>query len=134
MRRGRQSVKQGEIKIQHGRPEPPKDLDQYGVDAWDSLCDDLEQQGNLCTTDRKLIECYAKTYAILKRTEEQLAVEDLTITASNGRAFINPLVNVHQSCIARIQRLLSDLRLSPVTRSKALSKSEDSEGFEDVVE
>jgi P27 family predicted phage terminase small subunit len=120
LRRGRKALKQGEVKLKAGYPTPPNDLDPVALSAWESVCDDLKEQGNLVVSDRKLIELYARTYSLMKKAEDELETEDLNLVAANGRAFINPAANVQQTCISRLQRILNDLRLSPVTRSNAI--------------
>lgn len=130
MKRGRKAIQNGEIKAKVGRPTPPPDLEDYALNAWDSVCDDLESQGNLLLTDNKLIELYSRSYAMLRRIEDQLSVEPLTIDGKEGRTFQHPLLVTHCNLVSRVQRILNDLRLTPATRSKGtIPLEEDSNGW-----
>lgn len=111
------------------RPHAPRDLDPVAKAAWDSLCDDLESQGTLVKTDRKLIEMYAKTYSLWDRCFRQLGNEPLAtpesveteiegkiLSAVPDRRFINPLANLYLGLSQKLHRILLDCGLSPATR------------------
>lgn len=115
----RKQPKRSTANVKEEYPSPPDDLDQLGKEAWDSICNDMLSQGSLNHNDRKLIELYARTYSLLRRAEASLAKEELSLLCHNGRRFINPLTNVIATCTNRLQAILSDLRLNPITRHKA---------------
>lgn len=112
------------------RPEAPKYLDKIAKEAWKSVCDDLEAQGTICKTDRKLIALYAETFSFFRRVSTQLANEELNLTCENGRKFINPLAGQYTVLVGRLNKLLSDLGLSPRTRGQS-TEGDDWDGLLD---
>lgn len=100
-----------------GHPTPPADLKTAERKAWESLVADLEDHGNLATTDAKLIELYARTYAKWMRISEQLDSEPLSLlNESTGGTRINPLLNAYNNLLGKLERLLLDCGLSPTNR------------------
>jgi len=108
----------GSVPLESGRPVMPSGLSAAAKRAWVSICDDLEAQGTLVKTDRKIVELYARTYALFLRTEDQLAEEALSL-GSEGRKFVNPLANLYTTLEGRLHRILLDCGLSPTTRKTA---------------
>jgi P27 family predicted phage terminase small subunit len=100
------------------RPAPPRHLDKSAKAAWASLCDDLESQGTLVRTDRKLIELYATTYAQWSAMSAQLESEPFTY-GTDQRRYINPLVPATERLSDRLKRLLIECGLTPRTRKSA---------------
>jgi P27 family predicted phage terminase small subunit len=113
-----------------GRPTPPRDLDPVAKEAWRSLCDDLEEQGTLVKTDRKLIELYATTYALWDKTYKQLATQELSM-GTEDRKFINPLANLFNVLSTKLHRILLDCGLSPTTRKGQPTGEQDRGDFGD---
>lgn len=112
-----------------GHPLPPEDLDEMGRLAWRSVCDDLDAQGTLTKTDAKLIELYSREYSLFRKIEAQLEQDPLYSVADNGRMFVHPLLGQRSTVTGRLNKILNDLRLSPLTRDKATSNGEG-EGFD----
>jgi P27 family predicted phage terminase small subunit len=121
MQRGRRPIKQGEIRLKPGYPNPPTDLDKFAADAYDSLCRDLDSQGMLTTSDAKLIEMFARSYSSLKHCEAAIKEHGaVTVHPETKRLNRNPALGDKATALARCHLILRDLRLSPVTRSNAV--------------
>lgn len=121
MRQGRKKTQVGAIKQIPGKPETPTDIasNPEKLAAWDRLCDDLHQQGNLLITDRELIRTAANVVVMLRQVEREIEqLPSLYITNSRGDLVQHPLVGMHVAYVTKTNRLLSDLRLTPGTRSK----------------
>lgn len=106
-------------------PEPPDDLDETALEAWDSVIEDLELEGRLLKTDRKIIELYARTYSVFIKIDSQLAEEPFTSMKDDGRSFINPLLNTRDMYSGRLNAILNSLQLTPKTRGKNKTKPKD---------
>lgn len=113
------------LKVTPGRPMPPTDLqDPVALKAWDSICEDLIKEDRLVETDAKLIEVYARTYAIFFRIDEQMREEPLKqINAT--REFINPLLTSHAAYSAKLVEILAKLKLTPYNRGKHARKAKN---------
>jgi len=123
-----------EPSITSPRPLPPKEFDPVARKAWHSVCDDLATINTLNKVDRKLIEVYARDYALLQRVSKQLATEQLSLEAGNGRLFVNPLIGAYNSLSASVRRSLCDLGLTPSARKAVPTLTIGNNPYSDIGE
>ena len=117
-KRGPKPSDSHQAKQVDGKPVPPGDLTSVALEAFNGVVDDLTKQGTLTGTDSRIIAQYAKAFDLYSRLEKQLANEDVSLLASNGRAFINPLVTALSNLSAQLRQFLNDLGLTPRSRGK----------------
>lgn len=135
MKRGKKKVQVDSIKEIPGAPEVPKDIasNPKKLAAWNGLLADLADQGNLLKTDRELIALTARTLARLAQIEQELDdAPSLTHVDSRGDIKQHPAITSCLSFTTKVNKLLSDLRLTPGARTKGVVPlaSEDTSGWE----
>jgi len=104
-------------------PKPPKNFTRIELEAWVSICADLEEVGTLETTDAKIIGIYCEDYGFKERLRAEIhEAEDLTDGVHRC-----PLIEPYQKQLAKLQRVLNDLGLTPAAR-KAKATTKPSQG------
>jgi len=98
-------------------PRPPKNFSRIELEAWVSICTDLEAVGTLETTDAKIIAIYCEDFGFKERLRTEIHQAD-ELTDGVHRC---PLIEPYQKQLAKLQRVLNDLGLTPSAR-KAKAK------------
>jgi P27 family predicted phage terminase small subunit len=91
---------------------PPKELDKIAKAAWRDLA---KKHDHLVPQDAPLMRVYALAVSMLRRAEDQLEQDGLTIRTQRGCAK-HPCASVAHEASQRIVRTLRELRCSPATR------------------
>lgn len=134
MKRGRKKLQTGELKVVEGAPATPEDIEACPakLQAYTQLIADLDAQGNLQATDGLMIALCARTLARLAQVEVDLdKLESLIYLDSRDDPKPHPLLGIQATLTTKVEKLLSNLRLSPATRSKALAMdTEGEDGWE----
>ena len=121
MKRGRKSTdtKPKAKLVTFGNvPTAPAYLDDVARAEYEHLVSILVEAGTIEQCDPKLVELYAINYALLQRAATELQRQPLNMVAGNGRSFINPLVGAIHNTTAKLQSIIGDLGLSPVSIGK----------------
>jgi P27 family predicted phage terminase small subunit len=85
----------------------------------------LSKQGNLEETDAAVIELTAMTLARVRRLDKELKTVPLFIANDRGVPIEHPLSKQQATYTTKLSKLSNDLRLTPVTRSKAVEPTYD---------
>jgi P27 family predicted phage terminase small subunit len=87
--------------------------------AWQWLCDTLERLGLLAKSDVAIMTLYCETWAeYVKARQEVEQYGFVMISPKTGNPFINPLVNVEAMLKKQLLQHLSELGLSPTSRTR----------------
>ena len=112
-----------EPKPPSGRPTKPKHLDEYASKKWNAVVKLLDQMGLLNKADADLLELYCVTYSGYRRALESVAKTGMVLVTREDHGEQvevrrNPFsVELHKY-MDRMQKLLSEMGLSPVSRSR----------------
>ena len=122
-----------EPKPPSGKPTKPKHLDTYASKKWNALVKLLDQMGLLNKADVDLLELYCVTYSGYRRALEHVAKTGMVLVTreDHGQQVEvrrNPFsVELHKYA-DRLQKLLSEMGLTPASRSRVQAAGGDDKG------
>ena len=128
---GKRPLNPAEPKPERGAPEAPEHLKDEARKAWDWLCDTLKRLGLLAKSDVAIMSLYCDTWAeYVKARQEVEQYRFLMISPKTGNPFVNPLLNVEAILKKQLLQYLSELGLSPTSRTRlhALPQEEPDSG------
>jgi len=106
-------------------PKPPADLNEDALDAWYSVCEDLDDIGSQPAKFAKLIHLYAGNFAFLQRVNRLLATQELTTEGAGARSYRNPLVEARNTASAQCRQDLRELGLTPHAQKHKPDEEDD---------
>jgi phage terminase small subunit len=116
MKRGPKPTAKALPKVTNARPVCPDDIDAIGIQAWNTICDSLEQEERLATTDLCAVEAYSRAYSLQRWLEGQLRKQDEPDIQ---------LIRVVNNTGTRVSNCLAALKLTPKSRGKVAPKRLD---------
>jgi len=99
------------------KPKPPPGLFREAGTAWRQLVRELQAIGTLHSSDRHLIELAAVCLGRLRQARAAIAKTGLEVRGDRG-AVVAPAVRIEISAMRELRALLSELGLSPTSRSR----------------
>jgi P27 family predicted phage terminase small subunit len=99
------------------KPKPPAGLFREALAVRRELVCELERVGTLHSADRHLIELAAVAVGRMRQARALIAKEGLTARGDRG-SVVHPAVRVELSAMRELRALLSELGLSPTSRSR----------------
>ena len=100
------------------RPNPPEHLDGEALLEWHRVCDELATANRLDTTDRALLTLYVETWAIYQDVMRHVRQHGAVVKWPNGVVGGSPFYKTSRETAAQLRTMLTDLGLTPLTRSK----------------
>jgi P27 family predicted phage terminase small subunit len=98
------------------------DDDDVASAMWDRIVRQLEQLGTISESDAQVIELYCLTYARYRAAVDELRNDgSLTIVTDGGNVKANPVAGIVSQTSTQLQSLLSELGLTPSSRSRVRS-------------
>jgi P27 family predicted phage terminase small subunit len=121
-----------EPQAKRGWPIPPQHVlqDAIAKECWDNVCETLNELGILTTADQSVMSIYCSTYSQWLWLAE--AVKDGNCSTVNDKGFIMVLPEANQvhKYADRLIRLMSELGLTPSSRSRLhVSKPKEEDPF-----
>lgn len=119
----RKDIQKDELILSSAEPQPSKHVtdNRAALGCWDEITALLREQGNLTANDTIAIELAATVLATYRRLEAELRSQPLFVTTAKGDTKTNPLISELATYATKLSKSLNDLRLTPVTRSKAVA-------------
>ena len=112
------------------KPKPPAGLFREALVAWHEVVRELERVGTLHSADRHGLECAAVCLGRLRQARRAIAKSGLEVRGDRG-AVVAPAVRVELAAMKELRALLSELGLSPTSRSRlGLAGDEPGDIFE----
>jgi len=102
-------------------PPMPEHLDAEGRKAWEWLTGELEQMRILARSDVAIMTLYCDTWSQYVGARKQLGPlgpAGFVLRSEKGGFYINPLLNVEASLKKQLAGYLSELGLSPSSRTR----------------
>ena len=100
------------------RPTPPENLDGEALLEWNRVCDELAELGALQKADRAALVLYVTTWAIHHEMMRHVEKHGAVVKWPNGVVGGSPYYKTSRECVAQLRGLLTDLGLTPLSRSK----------------
>ncbi len=116
---GKRPLNAAEPKPPPEAPDPPRHLNDEARAEWQWLCATLHQLKLLAKSDKAIMTLYCETWAEYVRVRKD--VEEygfVMISPKTGSPFVNPLANVEASLKKQLLQYLSELGLSPTSRTR----------------
>ena len=123
-----------------GRPAPPAQLTGEARAEWDRVCDELDQMGTLCTSDRSVISLYVKSWESWMHAQESLTKSGGPIVLAKTKVPMqNPWVSIARQAHEQAVKLLGELGLTPrsrsiITKNAAIGAGDQHEPQDDFAE
>ena len=93
--------------------------------CWDRICEYMDGMKILTTVDSEILELYCRAYGKWREAEEKIRKAGLVIeTATTTR--VNPYVTVSNALVKQMTSLLSEIGLTPSSRSRLHATPQDS--------
>jgi P27 family predicted phage terminase small subunit len=114
---GKRPLNELEPKAQPGIPDCPAHLDDVARAEWDRIMKELAAMGLLAPADRATIAGYCTAYSLAVKCEQVLAKVGPVYT-KDGMVKSNPAAGILLKALSTMQRLASELGLSPASRTR----------------
>ena len=99
--------------------------DDVALAAWDAIVRQLDALGVISESDSAVIELYCVTYSRYRKALTELTHDNsLTVITDGGNVKANPVATIAAQASAQLQSLLSELGLTPSSRSRVRSTVE----------
>jgi P27 family predicted phage terminase small subunit len=113
------------------KPKPPAGLFREARTAWTELVRELQATHLLDSSDRHLIELTAVCLGRLRQARAAIAKSGLEVRGDRG-AIVAPAVRIELSATRELRALLSELGLSPTSRSRLGIEAAEADPFADL--
>ena len=107
-------------------PTPPTYLDSTALKEWQRITIELDKLGLISEIDRAILSLYCSNYSRLLKYEAIVKIEGEVIETASGVRKINPALQIINICSGQIYKYLSELGMSPASRSKVSGNKEKS--------
>ncbi len=103
---------------QTAQPKPPEDMDGEALLEWHRVCAEMRSVGKLEACDRALLVLYTETWAVNRTASRIVAKRGPVGKLPNDVVCQTPFYKTQRETTAQLRRLLSDLGLTPASRSQ----------------
>lgn len=100
------------------RPAPPHEIQGEALLEWERVCDELSAAGRLEKADRAILILYCQNWEVYQEAMRGVMTHGAIVKHHNGVAGASPFYKVAHEKAALLQKLLSDLGMTPAARSK----------------
>lgn len=105
-----------------GDTKCPTHLSEPAKNEWKRITGELASLDLLTGADRAVIALYCQSWARWVEAEKQVKDLGIVITAKNGTMMSNPYLSIANKAHEQCRRLVCELGLSPLARSKMKQK------------
>jgi P27 family predicted phage terminase small subunit len=132
--RGRKPKNRPAPRLLPGAPKAPTDLDQRGLVEWRRISSLMEKRGTLSEEFGPAMLLYCNFYSIWAKAKDEIRKKGLVYKA-NGLLKTHPAIKIVQQLAPALRSLLSDLCLTPASRSRLThaGPKEDADPFDDLL-
>ena len=106
-------------------PARPAWLSPFGARVWTRVVTELEPLGVLSPVDRDTLAAFCDAAAFAKDARDLLVADGLTRIGQKGEPVKNPMFQIWQQAIGKIESLGSKLGLNPSARLRLLADLPD---------
>ena len=116
---GKRPLNDAEPKPDPKAPNAPEHLNDEARKAWGWLCGTLKRLGLLAHSDLAIMALYCETWAEYIKVRREVDEFGFILTSpQTGNPFVNPLVNIEAMLKKQLLQYLSELGLSPTSRTR----------------
>lgn len=119
---GKRFMNPNEPRPIRGTPTCPAHLSPTAKAEWKRLAGQLVALGMLSALDRSALAAYCQTYGRWVEAERKLAETPALIKLPSGYVQQNPWLAVSNKQLELMQRLMTEMGLTPVSRSRVNTK------------
>lgn len=119
---GRRPFNPDEPRPVRGAPTCPAHLSPTAKSEWKRLASQLVALGMLSALDRAVLAAYCQTYGRWVEAERKLAETPALIKLQTGYVQQNPWLAVSNKQLELMHRLMTEMGLTPVSRSRVNAK------------
>lgn len=115
--RGRKPKDPDATRLIQGKPVSPADLDAVGRREWKRIAKIMEERGTLSQEFESSMALYCHFFSMWAKANDAIKKKGLTYKA-NGLMKANPAIKIAQQLAPSLRGLLSDLCLTPASRTR----------------
>lgn len=134
-RKHAEAVHQVNDKIDKLQETPPRHLENISSRLWSQLVPALNKSGLATSIDKTSLEAYCISYAMMRKSWEDIKKNGATYTTDSGRTYKNPNVDILSDNLQKMKTLGAELGLSPQSRTNLVDTMTDdgSEDFKEIM-
>ncbi len=122
---GKRSLNRREPQPKPGLPRCPAQLSEEAKREWKRISKELATLGLLTRLDRAALAAYCQAWGRWLEAEERLRQHGVIVKSPNGFPVQSPYLAVANKAMAQMSKLLVEFGLSPSSRSRIQSPTDD---------
>ena len=113
-----------------GLPEPPAELDAVGRQMWEFVGRELHACGMMTTVDGPQLHLLCMAWSRYCMASKKITPETMLLKSPKGYPIQNPYLSIMNKAFEQVQKTLTELGMSPSSRSRVMRSGGGDEGGE----
>lgn len=122
----------GKVKGNKSEPQPtiimptaPENMSEFARQEWERITPILYRLGLLSEIDTVALAMYCDAVSTWRQAKEQLAIEGLTISTTNGNVIQNPVLGIRNKAMELAHKFLIQFGMTPASRANVTTREEN---------